>query len=95
MSGDYQDIGSRTQYVSDDGANGGPLLFQDNIDSTEWHVWIDEFTGGYKPFETHDITKYGYTLSKSTTFPKNLKQGSVTPLTQQEYNDLKNVKFSP
>lgn len=81
-------------FVSQDGANGGPLLFRDNEDSNLWHIWIDEFSGGYKPFETDEVTEYGYTLSKAPSFPKSLKQGSVTPLTFKEYRELtKTITF--
>lgn len=93
LFGQWNDIGSDKSYVSDDGANGGPLLFPDNLNKDLWHIWIDEFTGGYKPFETEDIGHYGYKLSNAPSFPKDLKQGCVVPLSKKEYNELRSAKF--
>lgn len=96
LMGAWSDIGTGKQYVSPDAmANGGPLLFRDNKDKSLWHIWVDEFQGGYKPYETDDITEYGYTLSNAPSFPKDLKQGSVTPVTAKEYEALKQATFSP
>ncbi|PWN38451.1 uncharacterized protein FA14DRAFT_27101 [Meira miltonrushii] len=87
--GTWKDIGNSTSYVSDNNdANGGPLIFKDNLDHDLWHIWIDYFTGGYKPFETEDITKSSYKVSDAPSFPKDLKQGAVIPVTCAEYNEL-------
>lgn len=91
--GTWKDIGdSNTSYVSpNNDANGGPLIFKDNLDKGLWHIWIDYFTGGYKPFESQDITKNSYKLSDAPSFPKDLKQGVVVPVTCKEYNQLINA----
>ena len=88
--GNWQDIGnSNKSYVSpNNDANGGPLIFKDNLNQDLWHVWIDYFTGGYKPFESQDITENSYQLSDAPSFPKDLKQGVVVPVTCNEYNQL-------
>lgn len=87
--GTWQDIGNDKAYVSpNNDANGGPLIFKDNLDHDFWHIWIDYFTGGYKLFESSDITKGSYKMSNAPSFPKDLKQGSVTPVTCKEYNEL-------
>ncbi|KAJ3563499.1 hypothetical protein NPX13_g8175 [Xylaria arbuscula] len=44
--------------------------------------------GGYVPFETSDIGNPSWTASGTDGFPAGLKHGSVTPLTQEEYDAI-------
>ncbi|KAI5244829.1 family 43 glycoside hydrolase [Aureobasidium subglaciale] len=54
----------------------GPASFVDNDDYTQ-----------YVPYQSTDPAKGGaWTASNYPNFPKELKHGSVTPLTQKEYN---------
>ena len=93
MSGNWTDIGSGKEYVANE-ASGGPLVFRDNVDRDLWHVWIDTFKTGYRPFETNNIREFGYNTSDAPNFLKNLKQGAVLPITVREYANLKNKVWS-
>ncbi|KAK4182048.1 glycosyl hydrolase [Podospora australis] len=64
-------------------AGEGPLIFRDNLDRGKWHLWIDDYMrgdGGYLPFETTDLAKGEWALSKDVKLPKNARHGYVVPM---------------
>ncbi|KAI1366023.1 family 43 glycoside hydrolase [Xylaria arbuscula] len=65
----------------------GPASFADNTTPGLYHVWMDDYTQ-YVPFETSDIGNPSWTASGTDGFPAGLKHGSVTPLTQEEYDAI-------
>jgi hypothetical protein len=51
-----------------------------------YHLLLDDYTQ-YVPYQSTDPAKSGaWVVSSYPNFPKGLKHGSVTPLTQKEYN---------
>lgn len=74
-------------YVRDESPLEGPASFADNLTPGRYYLLLDDYTE-YVPFETSDITAAGSWQSASdlSGFPKGLKHGSVTPLTQEEYD---------
>jgi hypothetical protein len=39
------------------GGGEGPLIFQDNLDRSKWHLYVDDYAPrGYQPFETSTPT---------------------------------------
>lgn len=68
---------------------GGPweglASYADNLDSSKYHVLLDNYQE-YLPFETTDIQNPTWVGSNLDGWPRGLKHGSVTPLTQEEYD---------
>jgi hypothetical protein len=62
------------------------VSFPDLQTSGLYHLWLDDTTTGYLPYQTSNIDGGAYIKSSYTGFPTGLKHGSVTPLTQSEYN---------
>ncbi|KAI1804011.1 glycoside hydrolase family 43 protein [Daldinia bambusicola] len=91
----YQEItsdglfGTWTQVGPVTSASGleGPASFADNVTPGVYHLLLDDYTQ-YIPFETSDITSASWKKSSTSGFPTGLKHGSVTPLTQKEYDAL-------
>lgn len=73
--------------VTSDYIHEGPASFQDNLDANLYHLWVDDYSQ-YVPYETSDIQGDAWTLASTDGFPSGLKHGSVTPLTQEEYDAL-------
>ncbi|EHA48891.1 hypothetical protein MGG_00570 [Pyricularia oryzae 70-15] len=74
----------------------GPAPFWDNQVQGKAHVLLDHYgADGYWPYENAvDPTKNsGWSVSDRTNFPKNLRHGSVLPITQVLYDNLKS-KFA-
>lgn len=88
VNGKWTDIGGTDAFVDPEGNNGGPLLFKDNADQSKWHIWVDGFTAGYRPFETNDISQPHPHPSDTDGFPTGSKQGNVLPLTEDQYSAL-------
>ncbi|KAI0547817.1 glycoside hydrolase family 43 protein [Xylaria curta] len=63
----------------------GPAAFADNATPGLYHVWLDNYTQ-YVPYQTADLQNPSWSASSTSGFPAGLKHGSVTPLTQQEYD---------
>ncbi|TRX94113.1 hypothetical protein FHL15_004881 [Xylaria flabelliformis] len=63
----------------------GPAAFADNTTPGLYHVWLDNYTQ-YVPYQTADLQNPSWSASSTSGFPVGLKHGSVTPLTQQEYD---------
>ena len=74
-------------YVTDATPREGPASFQDNVNAGTYHLLIDDYTQ-YIPFQTSNIQTGKWTQSSYANFPKGVKHGSVTPVTQAEYNAL-------
>ena len=73
-------------YVRDESPMEGPASFADNVTPGVYHLLLDDYTE-YVPFETADIAAAGgWQASGASGFPRGLKHGSVTPLTQDEYD---------
>ncbi|OTA62876.1 glycoside hydrolase family 43 protein [Hypoxylon sp. EC38] len=78
---------TRLGYASTDVGREGPASFADNVTPGLYHLFLDDYTQ-YIPYQTTDIRSAGYTRSSTSGFPTGLKHGSVTLLTQTEYDAL-------
>lgn len=68
----------------------GPLVFKSNTEN-KWYQFIDEYGArGYIPFETTDLNSGKWTLSSNYALPSKPRHGTVLPVTQAEYDRLKN-----
>lgn len=74
-------------YVTSDFSHEGAASFQDNVDSNLYHVFIDNYSE-YIPYESRDILNGAWTAATREGYPSGLKHGSVTPLTQEEYDAI-------
>lgn len=72
-------------YVSSLSPAEGPASYADNVTPGLYHLFLDDYTQ-YRPFEASDILSGVWTESSTSGFPSGLKHGSVTPLTQEEYD---------
>jgi hypothetical protein len=73
-------------YVRPESPREGPASFADNVTPGLYHLLLDDYTQ-YVPYQSTDPAKSGaWTVSSYFSFPQGLKHGSVTPLTQKEYN---------
>lgn len=76
-------------YVRNQSPLEGPASFADNLTPGLYHLLLDDYTQ-YVPFETSNILSPSWVASDNSGFPAGLKHGSVTPLTQNEYNRIAN-----
>ncbi|KXT18271.1 hypothetical protein AC579_2929 [Pseudocercospora musae] len=60
-------------------------VFAGDVTPGPYHLLLDGYTQ-YVPFEMEDVTSRIWTASDYLDFPTGLKHGSVTPLTQSEYD---------
>lgn len=74
-------------YVRSESPLEGPASYADNLDPDVYHLFLDNYTE-YVPFETSDILSPEWVASSRDGFPTGLKHGSVTPLTQEEYDAI-------
>ncbi|KAI0101187.1 glycoside hydrolase family 43 protein [Daldinia grandis] len=73
-------------HITSDSQREGPASFADNITPGLYHLLLDDYTQ-YIPYETSDIkSAASWKRSSTSGFPTGLKHGSVTPLTQREYD---------
>ncbi len=92
--GTWSDLGASTDYVDSQNQSEGPLLFQDNLDSSLYHLWIDLYGNvpcqGYVPYETRNLEGGVYTQSDRTGLPGcgQLKHGNVIPITAAQRSRL-------
>jgi hypothetical protein len=86
LFGQWTRVGGSDAYVVND-VREGPASFQDNVDSSKYHLWLDDYSGNgrYIPYETSDILAGGYVQSNAPNFPDGLRHGAVIGLTQSEY----------
>ncbi|KAI2468126.1 glycoside hydrolase family 43 protein [Annulohypoxylon bovei var. microspora] len=78
---------TRIGYATTDIPREGPASFADNVTPGLYHLLLDDYTQ-YIPYQSTTVRSGGYTKSSTTGFPTGLKHGSVTPLTQAEYDAL-------
>ncbi|KAL6915240.1 hypothetical protein ACHAPO_011102 [Fusarium lateritium] len=72
-------------FVRNESPREGALSFRDNNNPNLYHLWMDNYVE-YIPFQTTNILNPGiYAQSNGSGFPRGLKHGVVTPLTQAEY----------
>ncbi|KAH6880517.1 family 43 glycoside hydrolase [Thelonectria olida] len=74
-------------YVRDESPLEGPASYADNTTPGLYHLLLDDYTQ-YVPFQSSDVSSGKWTKSSYSGFPSGLKHGSVTPLTQKEYNAI-------
>lgn len=74
-------------YVSSLSPAEGPAAYADNVTPGLYHLLLDDYTQ-YRPFETSDIVGGSWSSSSTSGFPSGLKHGSVTPVTQEEYDAI-------
>ncbi|KAJ4332747.1 hypothetical protein N0V95_009583 [Ascochyta clinopodiicola] len=70
-------------YVRPESPLEGPASFADNKTPGLYHLLLDNYAE-YVPFQTSNVMGGRFDRSAGA-FPRGLKHGSVTPLTQQEY----------
>ncbi|ROV88546.1 hypothetical protein VMCG_10391 [Cytospora schulzeri] len=85
LFGTWTRVGGEGHYVSDQSPLEGPAAFADNVTPGLYHLLLDDYTQ-YVPFQSSDIEAGGWVESDASGFPTGLKHGSVTPLTQEEYD---------
>ncbi|KAH8828670.1 glycosyl hydrolase [Flagelloscypha sp. PMI_526] len=70
----------------------GPLLFEDNLESGLWHLFVDDVSPhGYQPFETTDIDSGVWTFSEGYTLPTNPRHGTVFAISDEEKANLLSI----
>lgn len=74
-------------YVSSLSPAEGPAAYADNVTPGLYHLLLDDYTQ-YRPFETSNIEGGSWSSSSTSGFPTGLKHGSVTPVTQEEYDAI-------
>ncbi|KAJ4346642.1 uncharacterized protein N0V89_010573 [Didymosphaeria variabile] len=63
----------------------GPASYWDNQVAGKAHLLLDFYGGdGYHPYESADVKSGKWTASDKSTFPKNLRHGSVLPVTDAQ-----------
>jgi len=78
-------------YITNDSPREGPASFADNNNPGLYHVLLDDYAKSphYVPYETNNINGVGsFKKSNYQKFPSGLRHGSVTPVTQVEYDAL-------
>jgi hypothetical protein len=74
-------------YVRPESPLEGPASFADNTTPGLYHLLLDNYAQ-YVPFQTSNLRSPSWSASSTLGFPVGLKHGSVTPLTQREYNAI-------
>lgn len=72
-------------YVRPESPLEGPASFADINSPGTYYLLLDDYTQ-YVPFSTSDILSPDWQPTGASDFPSGLKHGSVTPLTQEEYD---------
>lgn len=67
----------------------GPTVFRDNTDTNKYHLWVDRIGSalqgaGYDAYEINDLST-GQVVKAANLSQNNIRHGSVTSLTQQQY----------
>lgn len=75
-------------YVRGETPREGAASFADNLVPGKYYLLLDDYTQ-YLPYQSTDVTRPGFWEPTGwTEFPTGLKHGSVTPLTQAEYDGV-------
>lgn len=74
-------------FVTSESGREGPAAFADLVTPGLYHLFLDDYTQ-YIPYETTNIQSPSWKRSSTSGFPSGLKHGSVTPVTQAEYDAL-------
>ncbi|PWN35909.1 uncharacterized protein FA14DRAFT_167836 [Meira miltonrushii] len=86
LLGTWNRVGGSSNYINTQSPREGPTSFQDNQDSSEYHLWLDAPpTDGYETYSTNGIQGGSYPEENVSGFPSGMRQGSVLPITQSEY----------
>ncbi|EGY14345.1 endo-1,4-beta-xylanase [Verticillium dahliae VdLs.17] len=72
-------------YVRPESPLEGPASYADNLIAGRYHLFLDNYTE-YVPFVTSNVATGVWAPASREGFPRGLKHGSVTPLTQKEYD---------
>ncbi|KAM0590505.1 hypothetical protein ACHAP6_002710 [Verticillium nonalfalfae] len=72
-------------YVRPESPLEGPASYADNLIAGRYHLFLDNYTE-YVPFVTSNVASGAWAPASREGFPRGLKHGSVTPLTQEEYD---------
>jgi hypothetical protein len=73
-------------------ANGveGPAVYWDNQVAGKAHLLLDFYgSDGYRPYETADVKSGKWSASERGSWPKNLRHGSVLPVTARQVEVLR------
>ncbi|MCO5565311.1 hypothetical protein L7F22_018984 [Adiantum nelumboides] len=89
LFGNWQRINGVDGHINDE-LREGAASFRDNQDPNKFHLWLDNYTGdGYEAYATNDIFKGDYPHDTVDGFPSGMRHGSVTPITQTEYDTIR------
>ncbi|KAJ4343940.1 hypothetical protein N0V95_006517 [Ascochyta clinopodiicola] len=75
-------------YVTSGSPWEGTASFADNTVAGKYHILLDNYVQ-YVPFQTTNLNGGQWSASSTSGFPIGLKHGSVTQLTQKEYDAVK------
>lgn len=68
----------------------GPAVYWDNVVAGKAHLLLDFYGGdGYRPYESTDVKGGKWTASSTSAWPKNLRHGSVLPVTAAQVSAVK------
>lgn len=68
----------------------GPAVYWDNAVAGKAHLLLDFYgSDGYRPYESGDVKSGQWKASDRTAWPKNLRHGSVLPVTGAQIEALK------
>lgn len=68
----------------------GPAVYWDNQVANKAHLLVDFYGGdGYRPYESTDVKGGKWTASDRSSWPQNLRHGSVLPVTSAQTTALK------
>lgn len=69
----------------------GPAVYWDNQVAGKAHLLLDFYgSDGYRPYETTNVKSGNWAASDRSAWPKNLRHGSVLPVTTAQVNALRN-----
>lgn len=68
----------------------GPTVYWDNQVAGKMHLLLDFYNDdGYRPYESSDVKSGRWTASDRSAWPKNLRHGSVLPITAAQVSALR------
>lgn len=68
----------------------GPAVYWDNQVAGKAHLLLDFYGGdGYRPYESTDVKGGKWTASERSAWPKDLRHGSVLPVTKGQVEALR------